>query len=67
MSQQGVKDEHFAEKRHDFANIVSFEELNIVFGSFVDNIPESTNQNETCAKKHILEYCNRKSQQGVKD
>ena len=46
-SQQGVKDENLAETRLDFANIVSFEELNIAFGSFVDNMPKSTNQNET--------------------
>ena len=65
-SQHGVKDENLAEKRLDFTNIVSFEELNIVFRSFVDNMPESTNQNETYAKKRILKYFNRKSQQGVK-
>ena len=67
MSQQGVKVENLAEKRLDFANIVSFEKLNIVFGTFVDNMPKSTNQNETFAKNRISKYCNRKSQQGVKD
>ena len=42
-SQQGVKNENLAKKRLDFANIVSFEEFNLVFGSVVHNMPESTN------------------------
>ena len=62
-SQKGVKNENFAEKRLDFANMVSFEEFNIVFGSFVHSMPESTNQNKTFAKNRISKYCNRKSQQ----
>ena len=66
-SQQGVKDENLAETRLDFTNIVSFEGLNIVFGSFVHNMPESTDQNETFAKNLISKYCNRMSQQGDKD
>ena len=44
MSQHVVKDENLAEKRLDFTNIVNFEGINIVFGSFVHNMPESKNE-----------------------
>jgi hypothetical protein len=37
--------------RLDFINIVSFEVLNIVFGSFVPNMPEGTNKKTNFCKK----------------
>ena len=49
-----------------FAYFVNLSAVRLIFRGFVHNMPESTNQNETYAKKRILKYFNRKSQQGVK-
>ena len=52
-SQERVKDENLAETRLNFTNIVSFEELNVVFGSFVHNVPESINKMKLFQKMHF--------------
>ena len=47
--------------------MVTFEVLNMVFRGLVLTTAKSTYHKETFAKKRFAKFCNRKSQQGVKD